>query len=643
MLANKILSATGGSEEKLFPEDVFAVHLYTGNGSTQTINNGIDLAGKGGLTWIKQRNSTGRNSLLDTARGANNILRTDGTEANALDSGLNWSFSSTGFALNDSNANFNASGSTYASWTFRKAPKFFDVVTWTGDGGVTRDITHGLGITPGLVIIKRTDTSGDWITFHRYMSNGSTIFLNKNVAVVGGNTSISVLLSTYFRVHNTAYGLNTLGGQYVAYVFAHDTDSDGVIQCGNYTGNGSANGPSVTLGWEPQFIMIKRFSGGIGDWLTIDSMRGMPVGSADAILAPNIVNAEASADFVSPTATGFQVTSTSSEVNTSGNTYIYLAIRRPNKPPTTGTQVYNAIARTGTGAAATVTGVGFAPDLVIGQARNTGAGASGILDRLRGARQLMYPSSASQEYPQVDTLTSFDQNGISVGADANCQGFNYNGISFINHFFRRAPGFFDVVCYTGIGVGQNVNHTLGVVPELLVIKTRSGTGNWQASTQFTPSNYLYGVMQASAALSVSTYNTSSWHESPPTESTFNTGRYYNTTNTTYVAYLFASLPGVSKVSSFTGNGTNQNIECGFSTGARFILIKRTDAAGDWYVWDSARGIVAANDPHLSLNTTAAEVTTDDSVDPFGAGFSVVQNSATNINVLNASYIFLAVS
>lgn len=117
----------------------------------------------------------------------------------------------------------------------------------------------------------------------------------------------------------------------------------------------------------------------------------------------------------------------------------------------------------------------------------------------------------------------------------------------------------------------------------------------------------------------------------------------NQSGQTYIAYLFASKAGVSKVGSYTGNGTSQTIDCGFTTGARFILIKRTDSTGDWYVWDTARGIVAANDPHLSLNTTAAEVTTNDSVDPASVGFIVNQVAATNINVSSASYIFMAIS
>jgi hypothetical protein len=101
---------------------------------------------------------------------------------------------------------------------------------------------------------------------------------------------------------------------------------------------------------------------------------------------------------------------------------------------------------------------------------------------------------------------------------------------------------------------------------------------------------------------------------------------------------------ISKVGFYTGNGSSQTINCGFTTGARFILIKRTDSTGDWFVWDTTRGITAsANDPHLSLNTTAAEVTTNDSIDPHTSGFIVKQVAATSINVTSAIYIFLAIA
>jgi hypothetical protein len=139
--------------------------------------------------------------------------------------------------------------------------------------------------------------------------------------------------------------------------------------------------------------------------------------------------------------------------------------------------------------------------------------------------------------------------------------------------------------------------------------------------------------------------TTRWNDTSPTSSVFSLGtsNWVNGSGSTYVAYLFATLAGVSKVFSYTGNGSSQTINCGFTGGARFVLIKRTDAIGDWYVWDSARGIVSGNDPHLSLNTTAAEVTSDDTIDTDSTGFVVNQVSATNVNVSSATYIGIAIA
>jgi hypothetical protein len=77
----------------------------------------------------------------------------------------------------------------------------------------------------------------------------------------------------------------------------------------------------------------------------------------------------------------------------------------------------------------------------------------------------------------------------------------------------------------------------------------------------------------------------------PTDTKLDIGSSINDTGQTYIAYLFATLAGVSKVGSYTGTGTTLSIDCGFTAGARFVLIKRTDSTGDWYVWDTARGII----------------------------------------------------
>jgi hypothetical protein len=115
----------------------------------------------------------------------------------------------------------------------------------------------------------------------------------------------------------------------------------------------------------------------------------------------------------------------------------------------------------------------------------------------------------------------------------------------------------------------------------------------------------------------------------------------NTSAATYVAYLFATCPGVSKVGSYSGTGATQTIDCGFTGGARFVLIKRTDSTGGWYVWDTARGMVAGTDPSLLLNSIAAEVNAN-SVYTTGVGFQIV-STAAGINASGGTYIFLAVA
>jgi hypothetical protein len=111
----------------------------------------------------------------------------------------------------------------------------------------------------------------------------------------------------------------------------------------------------------------------------------------------------------------------------------------------------------------------------------------------------------------------------------------------------------------------------------------------------------------------------------------------------YIAYLFATCPGVSKVGTYTGNGTTQTINCGFTGGARFVLLKRTDATGDWYVYDTARGMSALTDPYFLLNTTAAEVATLGSVTTVTTGFALNSAILAAINVNAGKYIFLAIA
>jgi hypothetical protein len=247
--------------------------------------------------------------------------------------------------------------------------------------------------------------------------------------------------------------------------------------------------------------------------------------------------------------------------------------------------------------------------------------------------------------------TAAEASNASWTFDSNTQYFNdYAANTNYAYMFKRAKGFFDVVAYTGNGNPSNghrlgLAHSLGVPPEMIWTRRRDSTHEWMVLNKDAGGGYLnlnndFYQSANGATVVMSDYATAT---------TFGVGNWVtewnnNVSGSGYIAYLFATVAGVSKVGSYTGNGgTGLDISCGFSGGARFVLIKRTDSTGDWYIWDTERGIVTGNDPHLSLNTTAAEVTTNDSIDPVSSGFTVNQVSATNINVASAAYIFLAIA
>lgn len=624
------LMASGRPSEPLYSDSVFSAYTYTGNGSTQTITNGIDLAGKGGLVWTKQRSSTFGHSIIDSARGITKNLSSTVTDAEYTNSDRITALTSSGFSVGAS-AYHNQNTATYVSWTFRKAPKFFDVVTWTGNS-TPRTIAHSLGSAPGMIMVKKTNTADSWYVYHRSLGNGGVLYLEQTAAAGTGSSywnSTDPTASVFSVGGNT--GVNGTGNTYVAYLFAHDAAADGIIQCGSFTVTGGAR-QTINLGWEPQYLLMKSVTNA-DTWEVLDTSRALTTDSTAAMLQPNSSAAESPAG----TSMGARITATGFTAQNSNATYIYMAIHRPNKPPTVGTQVYNAIARTGTGAAATVTGVGFAPDMVLSKSRS--ATNTSLWDRLRGKALWVYGNTTGAEQTVATSITSYDMDGISLGADASTFTLNTNAYTYITNFFKRAPGVFDVVCYTGSGANKTEAHNLGVAPELWIIKDRDTVNDWGVGCTALANTEYVALNATDQKQTGATY----WNSTFPTASVFSLGSMtrVNASTKKYVAYLFATKAGISKVGGYTGTAATKQIDCGFTTGARFVMIKRTDVAGDWYVWDTVRGIIAGNDPYLLLNTTGAEVTSTDYIDPYTSGFELSSTAPAAINANGGSFIFLA--
>jgi hypothetical protein len=366
-------------------------------------------------------------------------------------------------------------------------------------------------------------------------------------------------------------------------------------------------------------------------------MRGFGAFNATPYLMPNQSSAEInllSNQAYTANATGFGVTG----IGGGNQNFIYIAIRRgPMKTPTSGTSVYFPNTRTGTGATATVTGIGFPPDLVWTDTRSAAEGAY-MFDKLRGPLLGLRNFGTDAEVSDPQYLQIFGQNGFTYGTNGSV---NQNTRTYIDWCMRRAPGFFDEVCYTGDGtLNRQVNHNLTVTPELIIAKRRSGAQNWIVfGSVIGTNNYL--ILDSTGA--INSLGATTVYAS--TSTTFGAQAFlnYNDNAVTYVAYLFASCPGVSKVGSYTGTGALQTVNCGFTTGARFVLIKRTDSTGDWWVYDSARGISSGNDPYLFLNSATAEVTGTNYVDTTSVGFQVTAAAPAGLNASGGTYIFLAIA
>jgi len=629
-------AGVGGGGE--YVEDVFSTYLYNGTGSAQTITNGIDLDGEGGLVWAKRRDSgTALHTLIDTVRGVNKQLFSSSTASEYSYPDTITAFNSNGFTLgSDTSTEFiNANNALMASWTFRKAPKFFDVVTWTGNS-TARTIAHSLGSVPGMIIVKRTDSTANWAVYHRGLTSANhSLLLNLTGAQdETGYFANTTPTDTVFSISSNSV-VNASGGTYVAYLFAHDAGGFGddgeqnVISCGSYTGTGAV-GNEVTLGFEPQWLLVKSSSLGENWWL-VDVMRGMPVQNYTGAkgIRPNTDSAEATPFGLYPTATGFVLADGGGAINENNATYIYIAIRRPMKTPEAGTEVFTVDQFT-----AGQTAPSFISDFPVDMAwlRNTPSANTFLATRLLGAGVFKTnTTSAWGASPSFD----FD---YSDGWNSSTRDSAY-----YSWMFKRAPGFMDVVAYTGTGVAKTEAHNLGVAPEMMIVKDRDNGGVWGWSVYHKDIGNNY-ILQLEASNAKSGPSSSYWNSVTPSDSVFNLGDVRtNWSGTSYINYIFASCPGVSKVSSYTGTGANLNIDCGFSSGARFILIKRTDSTGDWYYWDSVRGISAGNDPYMLLNSTAAEVTSTDYIDPLASGFTVTASAPAALNASGGTYIFLAIA
>jgi len=637
-----------------FVDALFSCDLYEGNGDQQTITNGIDLSNKGGMIWFKNRDLAEDPMIVDTVRGGSKDLYPN--EANGEDTdGSISSFNSNGFTFLDAaNKRQNFNGYSYVSWTFRKQPKFFDIVTYTGTSSL-RTVSHNLGSVPGMIMIKcLSHGSSNWRVYHRGVNAGSNpeeyVLILNGQNEKGNNDSMfndTAPTSTEFTVAGDD-DVNDFNDEYVAYLFAHN-DNDGgfgpdgdqdIIKCGTCSGESGSN-RTINLGFEPQWIMTKSDSS--GDWRIMDTMRGLPASGTGVSVTANTNADEGSDDTLHITSTGFYVNG----LPGSGD-YTFVAIRRGGmQTPTSASDVFQATA--------SLTGDRQNGDTITTTldhadwhfARRTGTSYAGYnQSRITGWRYLMtdaQDAEASATLKQGSPQNKLEYTGSWHSADSDV----------IDYFWKRARGFLDIVTYTGSSGADTISHNLGVTPEMIWVKKRTtqsvaARGNWVVYHSGVSNGYLnlHDSVALQTADAASKFGNGSSLVAP-TSSAFTVADDYDVgrNNEDYIAFLMATAAGVSKVGTYTGNGSNQNIDCGFSggNGASFVMIKNADATGNWVVFDTARGLVTGNDVYIRFDVTNAEGGGYDFIDPLESGFTINQTGGVVLNESGEKYIFWAIA
>ena len=419
-----------------------------------------------------------------------------------------------------------------------------------------------------------------------------------------------------------------------SFLFGEEADQN-IVQCGSYLGD-SSRSPVIYLGWEPQWVIFKNKDAS-GNWSLFDSMRGIrtaPNGN-EHYLYPNLDNQEYTAERISLTPTGFIVdTGAGTLINTTGEEYIYIAIRRPDpavqKPPEVGTEVFAM--DTGNGST-TIPAYdsGFPVDLGIDKYFNQ------TYEWWLSARltQGNYVNTNSTSAQTNDGNYPFDSNvGYVKGTWANSSAQSW--------MWRRYAGL-DVVCYEGINSGAPFSHGLKGVPEMIWIKNRSYSsgepwtvGHFGMNGGSNPWHYWMPLNSTDQEQN----NLGSFNDTAPTATHFYTGndRRVSADGYSYIAILFRSVEGISKCGYYDGQVGDLTITTGFSP--RFLIVRRTTGADNWWVFDTLRGwVVGNNSKLLQLDSTAGQ-STQNFGEPLANGFTLLGDT-TRINSAGNKYIYYA--
>lgn len=706
-IVNTLLPLMAGGETTVV-DDVFSVWEYDGTGATQNIENGIDLT-NGGMVWTKARQDTlnsayAESTIYDTERGVQKEIITSSDANESTKTGGITAFNSNGYTIgteitiNDTTdtppKSTEEKSGEYVSWTFKKHKKFFDVIKYTGDGISFRSIAHNLDSVPGCIFIKRLDgvggsQLGDWIVYHRGIDDlaGSAntyndphdyyLSLNERLAAdnqyATNNGFKAAPDSSYFYINNWDE-VNRFGTEYVAYVFAHN-DGDGdfgpnkdqdIIKCGGYTINGiNVNTPydlEIDLGFEPDFLLFKRVDSlsnfetldSTYDWIVLDSLRTMSPSNLQPMTRINGTDGELLQDPILLTSRGFRIRQNGRLANyasTNSADYVYIAVRRSMKTANNVDEVFKVTRPNEPYSNQPTIRTPFKVDMVIETTAASSAFPNIFLNsrkttnfdtRISGTSTYGNKTQAYQDFDFVDGYADI-ASGLSTSND------------YTFYLWKRAPKFYDHVNWyiNSTASSYTIEHDLQAVPEMIIMHEVSDYTSTPTNDQnfyvyhkglFTNPEQNYLLLNSNAALQQSI---NAWNDTPPTATSFQVGSFGGSgTEKTYYAHLFSTLPGVSKVGSYVGNGVNLAIDCGFSNGASFVMIRRAHgtSTNNWLLIDNVNGYNTSSDTVRYFNDAGSD-RTDNILEYYSGGFRVTlaTGGMDDHNLNGATYIYYAIA
>ena len=317
------------------------------------------------------------------------------------------------------------------------------------------------------------------------------------------------------------------------------------------------------------------------------------------------------------------------------------------------TDYFNTKTWSGNNSTQSITGVGFAPDLVWTKARN-GANSHIWYDKVRGVHKYIRSDQTAAEGTATNTLTSFDSDGFTVGDGDNGNASGANGVawnwkangagssntdgSITSTVSANTTSGFSVVTWTGNGSnGATIGHSLNSVPKMMIFKILSSADDWTVYHSFLGAGKKLNLNNNDAEATVAEI----FNNTEPTSSliTFGTHSRTNTNGANYVGYIFAEKTGYSKFGSYTGNGNADGtfVYTGFKPA--FVMIKETNTNGtDWRMMDNKRSTFNLVDDRLFPNLNNVE-NTGDGYDFLSNGFKI-RSSGGDFNGSGDSYIYM---